>query len=152
MLCGKQLKYSNTDCTISLEKEITMKKALLFSALFATLIVMAPLSVRAELKPEMIGEKMAVKFTRGLANTFTSIVELPKQTVLTARDMGPAGYFIGPIKGVGMTFYRAVIGVAEAVFFMVPQPGYFDPMMDPPYVWQGWEPKRETSPAITDEK
>ena len=129
-----------------------MKKALLFSAVCAALVVMVPLSAQAELKPEMIGEKMAVKFTRGIANTFTSIVELPKQTVLTARDMGPVGYVIGPIKGVGMTFYRGIIGVAEAVFFMVPQPGYFDPMIDPPYVWQGWEPKRDTSLAITDEK
>ena len=100
----------------------------------------------------MIAEKMAVKFTRGIANTLTSIVEIPKQTVLTARDMGPAGYLIGPIKGVGMTIYRGFIGVVETVFFVVPQPGYYDPLIDPPYVWQGWEPKRDTSQVISEGK
>jgi hypothetical protein len=30
---------------------------------------------------------------------------------------------------------------------MVPQPGYYDPMIDPAYVWEGWEPKRDTTPA-----
>ena len=79
-------------------------------------------------------------------------IELPKQTILTVRDMGPVGIIIGPIKGVGMTFYRGVVGVAETLFCMVPQPGYYDPMIDPEYVWQGWGPKRDTSKAVTEEK
>lgn len=129
-----------------------MKKVILFSALLLACVATHPNVVRADQQPEMIAEKMAVKLTRGIANTLTSIVELPKQTVLTARDMGAAGYVVGPIKGVGMTLYRGFIGIAEAVFFMVPQPGYYDPMIDPPYVWQGWEPKRDTSLVISEEK
>lgn len=129
-----------------------MKKVLLLSAFLCAFVVMGPGLATADQQPEMIAEKMAIKFTRGITNVVTSVVELPKQTILTVRDMGPAGIIIGPIKGVGMTFYRGVIGVAETIFCMVPQPGYYDPMMDPEYVWQGWEPKRDTTKAVAEEK
>ena len=129
-----------------------MKKVLLLSAFLSAFVVMGPCPATADQLPEMIAEKMAIKFTRGITNTVTSIVEFPKQTILTGRDMGPVGYIIGPIKGVGMTFYRGVIGIVETVFCMVPQPGYYDPMIDPAYVWQGWEPKRDTSKAVFEEK
>lgn len=129
-----------------------MKKIALLSVVLFAFVVMGPSMARADQQPEMIAEKMAIKLTRGIANAVTSIVELPKQTIITGRDMGAVGYIIGPIKGVGMTFYRGVIGVAETLFCMVPQPGYYDPMMDPEFVWQGWEPKRDTTKAITEEK
>lgn len=129
-----------------------MKKIALLSVMMFAFVVMGASLARADQQPEMIAEKMAIKFTRGIANTFTSIVELPKQTIITGRDMGAVGYIIGPIKGVGMTFYRGVIGLAETVFCMVPQPGYYDPMMDPEFVWQGWEPKRDTTKAVAEEK
>jgi putative exosortase-associated protein (TIGR04073 family) len=90
-------------------------------------------------KPESIAEKMSFKLVRGITNFATAIVEIPKQTILTAENHGEIGYVVGPIKGVGMTLYRAFIGVTEAVFFMVPQPGYYDPMIDPEFVWQGWD-------------
>jgi putative exosortase-associated protein (TIGR04073 family) len=129
-----------------------MKKILLLSSLLFALAVTVPPTALAEQQPEMIAEKMAIKFTRGVANTFTSIAELPKQTMLTVRDMGTVGYVIGPLKGVGMTLYRGFIGMTEAVFFLVPQPGYYDPMIDPAYVWEGWEPKRDTTQAVSEEK
>ena len=127
-----------------------MKKLLLVSVFLCAFVVLAPGRATADQQPEVIVEKMAIKLVRGVTNTFTSIVELPKQTILTGRDMGPVGYVIGPVKGVGMTLYRAVIGITEAVFCMVPQPGYYDPMIDPEYVWQGWEPKRDTTKAIEE--
>lgn len=129
-----------------------MKKVLMLLSLLAVLVMSIPLPASAEQPPEMIAEKMAVKFSRGVANTFTCIAELPKQTVLTIRDMGPGGYVIGPLKGVGMTLYRGFIGVTEAIFFMVPQPGYYDPMIEPKYVWEGWEPKRDTTKAVGEDK
>lgn len=122
-----------------------MKKLSLCAGLLLIMALLAPVTARAEQQPEMIAEKMAIKFTRGVANTFTCIAEIPKQTVLTSRDMGNTGYIIGPLKGLGMAFYRGVIGLTEAVFFMVPQPGYYDPMIEPEFVWDGWEPKRDTS-------
>ena len=58
-----------------------MKKALLLSALLFALVFTLPGAALAEQQPEMIAEKMAIKLTRGVANTFTSIVELPKLKV-----------------------------------------------------------------------
>ncbi len=127
-----------------------MKKILLINLLLLSVMFTLPYAATAEQLPESIGEKMAIKLTRGLANTATCIVELPKQTILTVRDMGAIGYVIGPIKGVGMTLYRGFIGVAETAFFGIPQPGYYDPMISPTYVWEGWEPKGDTSTIIVE--
>ena len=93
-------------------------------------------------QPEAIAEKMAFKLVRGVANVGTSLVEIPKQSYLMVRDRGGIGYLVGPLKGMGMAFYRLFAGVTETVFFAVPQPGYYDPMIYPEYVWQGWEEKR----------
>jgi putative exosortase-associated protein (TIGR04073 family) len=121
------------------------------SLLLVAVLLLMPLAAQAEPQPETILEKMAIKLTRGVTNIVTSPVELPKQIILTGRDMGPVGFIvIGPLKGVGMTLYRATIGAVETFFFTVPQPGYYDPTIDPAYVWEGWEPKRDTSPIIVD--
>jgi len=119
-------------------------KNIILTALLLTVFFLSPVNSRAEQQPEMIVEKMAVKLLRGVTNSVTSLVEVPKQTVISVRDMGKIGYVAGPLKGIGMTLYRGFIGMTEAVFFLVPQPGYYDPMIDPPYVWEGWDPKRET--------
>jgi len=128
-----------------------MKTLFLAVAIIISCFVTVPAFANEMPKPESIAEKMSFKLVRGTTNFFTSIVELPKQTILTARNHGTVGYVVGPIKGVGMTFYRAFIGLTEAVFFMVPQPGYYDPMMDPEFVWQGWEDTRGELPAQREE-
>lgn len=122
-----------------------MRTNLLLPVVLLAVVLTIPAMSRADQQPEMIAEKMAVKLTRGVTNAATCIVELPKQSVLTVREMGGVGYVVGPLKGVIMTLYRGFIGMTEAVFFLVPQPGYYDPMIDPAYVWEGWEPKRDTS-------
>jgi putative exosortase-associated protein (TIGR04073 family) len=93
-------------------------------------------------QPEAIAEKMAFKLVRGVANVATSIVEVPKQSYLMVRDRGTIGYVVGPLKGMAMGFYRLFAGATETVFFAVPQPGYYDSMIYPEFVWQGWEEKR----------
>lgn len=132
-------------------KEITMKRRRLCCILLTVFLLAAPLSSFAEQQPEMVAEKIAIKFTRGMVNSLTSIVELPKQTALTVRSMGAPGIFVGTIKGLGMTLYRTFIGATETVFCMVPQPGYYDSMIDPSYVWEGWEPREETVQVIPEE-
>ena len=128
-----------------------MKRILLINLLLLSVMFTLPYAASAdEQLPETITEKMAIKFSRGVANTFTSIAEIPKQTILTGRDMGGIGYVYGPLKGIGMAFYRGIIGITETVFFAVPHPGYYDPMITPTYVWEGWEPKRDTSPIIVE--
>jgi len=113
-----------------------------YTALFSFLLfvcLVGPGFALEQPKPESIVDKMSFKLVRGVTNMATSIVEIPKQSYLSVRDQGGIGYVVGPIKGVGMTIYRAFIGSMETVFFMVPQPGYYDPMVDPDYVWNGWD-------------
>jgi putative exosortase-associated protein (TIGR04073 family) len=93
-------------------------------------------------KPEAIIEKMSFKLVRGITNVVTAVAELPKQSINTVQERGAVGYVVGPIKGIGMTIYRAVMGSVETVAFMVPQPGYYDPMIDPEYVWHDWSTRR----------
>jgi len=93
-------------------------------------------------RSEVVMEKMAYKFVRGVTNAATCVVEFPKQIYLTTRDRGAVGFATGPIKGIGMTLYRAFAGVTETVLFPVPQPGYYDPMINPDFVWKGWEEHR----------
>jgi len=116
-------------------------KATLLSLLLIMIFATASFAVEAQ-QPEAIAEKMAFKLVRGVANVATSVVEVPKQSYLMVRDRGGIGYVVGPLKGFGMAFYRLFAGVTETVFFAVPQPGYYDPMIYPEYVWQGWEEKR----------
>jgi putative exosortase-associated protein (TIGR04073 family) len=119
-----------------------MRKMALVLCLFLLAGITTPVLAAEALKPEAIAEKMAFKFARGVTNFATAIAELPKQSYLTVRDRGSVGYVIGPLKGVGMTLYRGLIGITETVFFLVPQPGYYDPMIDPVYVWEGWDEYR----------
>ncbi len=128
-----------------------MRIAVVILPLVLLLASTSPALAQEVQKPESVIEKMVFKFTRGIANLVTSPVEIPKQSYLTVRDRGPIGYLIGPLKGIGMTTYRAVIGGVETIFFMVPQPGYYDPMVDPDYVWNGWEEKRAKSLAEMEE-
>ncbi|MCM2359882.1 MAG: exosortase system-associated protein, TIGR04073 family [Geobacteraceae bacterium] len=102
-----------------------------------------PVFAQVTQRTDIVIEKMSFKLARGVANMATCVVEFPKQVYLTSRDRGAAiGAVIGPLKGFGMTLYRAFAGAAETAFFMIPQPGYYDPMVDPEFVWHGWEESR----------
>jgi putative exosortase-associated protein (TIGR04073 family) len=119
--------------------------------LLFVLVVPCNLHAQESQPPAAIFEKMAFKLTRGVTNVFTCIAEIPKQTMNTVHDRGNVGYLIGPMKGVGMTLYRGLAGGIEAIFFMVPQPGYYDPIVDPEYVWQGWSDAATEKPAAKAE-
>ena len=125
------------------------------SAMIVPLLVLfcftVPSFAQETLRSDAVVEKMAFKLVRGLTNVGTSIVEIPKQSYLMVRDRGKIGYVVGPLKGFGMGFYRALIGSVETIFFMVPQPGYYDPIIDPEYVWNGWETQR-AEPAVVQEQ
>ncbi|WP_298437838.1 exosortase system-associated protein, TIGR04073 family [Geobacter sp.] len=125
-----------------------MRSVTLALLLLAALALTPPAFAQDGPKPEFVAEKMAFKFARGVTNLATAVVELPKQSYLSVRDRGTVGYAIGPLKGIVMTAYRAFIGATETVFFLVPQPGYYDPMIEPDYVWKGWEEPRGESGQV----
>lgn len=86
--------------------------------------------------PQEIVDGMANKLARGTANVATGWLELPKQIVVTSRKEGVAkGATIGLVKGIGMTLFRTVSGVGETLTFFIAYPGFYQPLFDPPYVW-----------------
>ena len=122
------------------------RREILLVAVLATLVAVPCLRATEEAvavalyidppPPEVICEKMSEKLLRGITNVATSPLEVPKQVYYTTRDHGVVtGPFLGLLKGVGMTAYRAVVGTFETAFFFVPAPGYYDPMAHPTYVW-----------------
>ena len=90
-----------------------------------------------EASAQEVVDGMANKIARGVANVATGWLEFPKQIYLTCKEEGYAkGLLVGPVKGLGMTLVRTASGVGESVTFFVAYPGFYDPLMDPPYVWQ----------------
>ena len=129
-----------------------MRKSAAIIPLLVLLCAAVPSFAQESLRSDAVVEKMAFKLVRGLTNVGTSIVEIPKQSILMVRDRGNIGYVVGPLKGLGMGLYRALIGSVEPIFFMVPQPGYYDPIIDPEYVWDGWEERRADPAVLQDQE
>jgi putative exosortase-associated protein (TIGR04073 family) len=86
--------------------------------------------------PQDIVEGMATKGVRGVANILTGWVEIPKQIYVTGKETGwLRGSVIGPLKGIGMTVVRTVSGAGELLTFFVAYPGFYDPWIEPRFVW-----------------
>ncbi|HJV35676.1 exosortase system-associated protein, TIGR04073 family [Geomonas sp.] len=85
---------------------------------------------------EIVGG-MSNKFARGVTNIGTGWLEFPKQIYTTTQEEGVTkGVLLGPIKGIGMTVARTLAGVGDAALFFVSYPGFFSPLIDPPFVWE----------------
>lgn len=87
--------------------------------------------------PQDIVDGMAAKGVRGAANLATGWAEVPKQIYVTGVEGGwLRGAVIGPFKGIGMAVIRTVSGAGELMTFFVAYPGYYDPWIEPRFVWQ----------------
>jgi len=123
-----------------------MKLKRLLISLAATLLLSGTFAVNGDAanfqsidnsSPQDIVEGMAVKGVRGAANLTLGWVELPKQIYLTGQNGGwLRGAVIGPLKGIGMTVVRTVSGAGELLTFYLAYPGFYDPWLEPRYVWQ----------------
>lgn len=121
-----------------------LKRCLLMTVLVFTLCLLGTeRQARADsltlenASPQDLADGMANKLARGVANVATGWLEFPKQIYTTSKEEGLAkGLVVGPIKGVGMTLMRTVAGAGEAITFFIAFPGFYDPLFDPPYVWQ----------------
>lgn len=86
--------------------------------------------------PQEVVDGMATKGVRGAANIVTGWVELPKQIYVTGeKDGWLRGAVIGPLKGIGMTVVRTASGFGELLTFFVAYPGFYDPWIEPRFVW-----------------
>lgn len=76
------------------------------------------------------------KLGRGVANTLTGWVELPKNIYHTSvEDNAFAGITLGLAKGAGMTIVRTGAGIYEIVTFPFPLPENYKPILEPEYVF-----------------
>jgi putative exosortase-associated protein (TIGR04073 family) len=76
------------------------------------------------------------KLGRGLANTLTGWVELPKNIYSTSVEDNPlAGVTLGLAKGAGMTLVRTGAGIFEIATFPFPLPEDYKPILEPEYVF-----------------
>lgn len=83
-----------------------------------------------------IVDGMATKGVRGAANIITGWAEFPKQIMVTGEQDGwVKGTFVGPFKGIGMAVVRTVCGIGELATFFVAYPGFYDPWLEPRFVW-----------------
>lgn len=76
------------------------------------------------------------KLGRGVANTLTGWVELPKNIYETSvEDNAFAGATLGLAKGAGMTIVRTGSGIYEIATFPFPLPEDYKPILEPEYVF-----------------
>ena len=82
----------------------------------------------------LLGNLIGTKLFRGLANTATGWVELPKQFSLSLEESGPQGFGPGVYKGFVHALGRTFVGIYEVVTFPVAVPPDYQPILDPEYV------------------
>jgi putative exosortase-associated protein (TIGR04073 family) len=76
------------------------------------------------------------KLGRGVANTLTGWVELPKNVYSTSvEDNAFAGMTLGLAKGAGMSIVRTGAGIYEIATFPFPLPEDYKPILEPEYVF-----------------
>ncbi len=76
------------------------------------------------------------KLGRGVANTLTGWVELPKNIYKTSvEDNAFAGITLGLARGAGMTIVRTGAGIYEIATFPFPLPENYKPILEPEYVF-----------------
>ncbi len=79
------------------------------------------------------GNRIGVKFSRGLANTVTGWVELPKDIALESKERNIfSGITLGTVKGTFQTVGRTAVGAVELATFVVPN----DDIVHERYVWK----------------
>ena len=87
--------------------------------------------------PSLLPSRRAFsKLGRGVVNTLTGWVEIPKRMHETSQTSGAfKGLTIGLARGLGYGFIRTAGGVYEAVTFPFPAPRDYRPVMRPAYVF-----------------
>ncbi len=76
------------------------------------------------------------KLGRGVANTLTGWIELPKTIYAkSVEDNAFTGMTLGVAEGAGMSIVRTGAGIFEIATFPFPLPEDYKPVMEPEYVF-----------------
>ena len=82
-----------------------------------------------------LGQSAGDKLTRGLANTFQGVLEVPRNISNTTETQGLlTGLTVGVGKGLGYGVLRTLVGLYEVVTFPIPVPAGYAPIIRP-YEW-----------------
>lgn len=105
------------------------------------------------LPQQTAAQDMGAKFTRGLANTTTGILEIPGCVKDMTQKHGPwMGYTVGFLKGIVMVPVRTIVGVYEAATFYIPAPAHYDRVLVPEtplhYFAEQWPDRQEAAPVV----
>lgn len=100
------------------------------------MLILFILSVSSTCYAQSAFEKSMRKFGRGIANTVTGWIEIPKQIYeVSKEDNIGLGLTYGLAKGVGMSIIRTGSGVVDVVTFPFPINDY-DPLLEPEFVFE----------------
>jgi len=89
---------------------------------------------------EEVVSGMSNKAARGLVNVATGWLEFPRQIYTTYQNQGAVkGCLVGPFMGIGMMVARTAAGALELFTFYLAYPGFYDPYLEPQYVWDDIE-------------
>lgn len=76
------------------------------------------------------------KLGRGVANTATGWIELPKEIMLeTERSGDIGGLIVAPFKGIAKAIGRTLVGIYDVATFLIPLPRYYEPLIEPELVF-----------------
>jgi putative exosortase-associated protein (TIGR04073 family) len=76
------------------------------------------------------------KLGRGVANTLTGWIELPKTIYNTSKDENAfSGMTLGLAKGAGLSIVRTGAGIFEVATFPFPLPENYKAILEPEYVF-----------------
>jgi putative exosortase-associated protein (TIGR04073 family) len=83
--------------------------------------------------------QMFHKLGRGVTNTFTGILEIPKNIAREWKRAGEpfTGAVVGTSKGIAWGFCRTVSGIYDVVTFPFAVPEDYRPLMEPEFVLPG---------------
>ena len=86
-------------------------------------------------------EKWSFKMTRGVINSASCWVELPRNIYVETKSNAIIGPLKGLFKGIGLTVTRAVAGVMDLATFGTVDDTFtvYDQYSVPYFVWQDWE-------------
>lgn len=81
-------------------------------------------------------QDMGKKIYRGVVNTLTGWVELPKNVYVTSVEDSPLSSIgIGVVNGVKWMIVRTAVGVYETLTFPFPFPKGYAPIMEPEFAF-----------------
>lgn len=123
-------------------KRLFGKKFVVIIAVLTIFVMVAP-AFAADKLPQKMGKKLG----RGILNTLTGLLEVPRNIYQTSKESNIVlGLTMGTAKGIGMAVVRTGAGIYDAVTFPLPIPGGYEPVLEPELVFS---PDKESAPAAT---